>query len=163
MQRNTALHNSTTERDRELHRKVRRIAFYTREYISKLSTCERLSFECHSIARAISMEVPELQLVNGCYYGLEWSETGGVQLIGCDHSWLVTPDKAILDSYPVGFVTDDVVLVVATGDYSPFGQGLYRPDEKISPDINLKEVWRKSEVLFRLIQEARKLQPKGQW
>ena len=163
MQTNSVLYDNTTELDREFHRKVRLITFSTRRYMSKLSIWDKFSFECHSIARAISMEVPELKLVSGCYYGLEWSNTREVRLVECDHSWLVTPDKAILDPYPVGFVTDDVVLVVANGVYTPFGQGLYRPDEKISPDINIKEIWRKSQVIFQFIQEAKKLRPKGQW
>ncbi len=63
---------------------------------------------CHIITRAIAMCIKELTVVNGNYMGLAHSvnEKGEkfVALRHCTHSWLVTPDGAILEAYGVGAI-----------------------------------------------------------
>jgi len=133
MQVNSSLYGNTTELDRKLQKKVRFLGFHIDDYIVDLPFAKHLGFECHSIARAISMAIPELKVVDGVYLGLEWLSGDGDELTirvrECSHSWLETPDKAIIDAYPPGFITFDAVLVVAKGMHELFGKGLYRPCE----------------------------------
>lgn len=159
MQSNNALHKATTKRDRVLHKKVRLLALEARDYLAKNYSKSKLSFECHSIARAISIIIPELKMVNGVYLGLEWSKkkTGPkCRIRTCRHSWLVTPDGAILDPYPVGFITIDVPLVVTKGLYKMFGGAFYQKNEGVTSEISWKEVEEKSLILVKMIREAEK-------
>ena len=155
--RNNALTESMTDLDRALHLKVRAIMANTWKYALSLEIGGRLSFECHSIAKAISMAFPELKMVSGSYLGLEWREAPGqktmVKVVCCPHSWLVTPDEAIIDPYPVSVDGLEAMLVVTKGMYAPFGTGLYRPN---NASVFTKEIWRRSQVLFKLIQKANK-------
>jgi hypothetical protein len=97
---NTSITNATTERDRELQQRVSLMLLEVWGYASRFPFRSHLSFECHSIARAISMYIPELKLINGVYLGLEWkkpeSDKQVFSLTTCQHSWLLTPDGSII-------------------------------------------------------------------
>ena len=160
MQTNSVLNKNTTERDWEFQQVVMFLCLRARKYMSKLPYGKRLTYDCHSIARAIKLAVPELKVVSGVYMGMEWVTKGEKDiytLVGCRHSWLVTPDGAILDPYPVGFLTLDVVMIPASaGDYTAYGQGLYRVHEIVLSEIPLKEIWKKTRALYKLIQRSEK-------
>ncbi len=110
-------------------------------------------FECHTICRALAKKVPTLLVEDGKYFGLRRAgETQEGQF--ADHSWLVTPDGAIIDPYPVGFLTPNPVLVVTRGIYQPYGSGLYVPDKRVRRSFPKLRVMWKTRILFGLIQEA---------
>lgn len=158
MQVNSVLNKNLTDKDRELGDRVLRICLRARSYLAKLPYGSRLIYDCHSIARAISLVVPELKVVSGVYLGIKWTTEGEKStyaLRGCRHSWLVTPDGAILDPYPVGFLTLDVVLIPATaGNYTAFGQGLYRVQEVVLSEIPIRKIWKKTRALHKLVQKS---------
>jgi hypothetical protein len=104
------------------------------------------------------MAIPELRLQIGIHYGAKWEpNTHETQFsaIGCSHSWLVTPDGAIIDAYPVGFLTHSPVLYVGKGEYAVFGSGFYRPLEEVLAEVSAdQEVHRKSRLLLGLFRRA---------
>jgi len=164
MIRNSALHKATTGRDRKIRRRVSLLMWKTWEYIANLPHRRRLNFECHPIARAISLVIPELKLVNGNYLGLRLSCAKGKRALilkQCRHSWLVTPDGAILDPYPVGFTTMDVVLVATKGPYKHFGGALYWPNENVMAEVNRRKIKRRSIVLAQHMRTVEAAQAKG--
>ena len=151
---NTAIKQATTDLDRELYRRVCMLVLH----ICELPDMNGLSLDCHSIHRAISMAIPELKLTIGVYYGIEWvpgSEQTEYHPIACLHSWLVTPDGAVIDSYPVGFLTHNPVLCAGKGEYAVFGSGPYRPLEKETVEISSdQKVLAESQILFDLIKKG---------
>ena len=86
--------------------------------------------DCHSITRFLAKGIPELEVVTGSYLGISRTEGERKAAVSyCPHSWLVTPDGAILDPYPVGvFATESVVLVSTKPSYWDFGASFYLAD-----------------------------------
>ena len=89
-------------------------------------------FDCHSIVRGIAGHVQKLDVQSGYYYGVEVGpDEGVVTTMKMDHSWLRTPDGAIIDPYPGGFFTHQPILVPTKGHLAPFGGNLYRFDQDV--------------------------------
>jgi hypothetical protein len=90
-----------------------------------------ISLNCHSITRFIAHGIPDLKVVTGSYFGV-FPQEAGARSLKCDycpHSWLVTPDGAILDPYPVGILaTESAVLVSTKEEYWNFGASFYFRD-----------------------------------
>jgi hypothetical protein len=149
---------STTKKDRELQIKASHLVHKTRVYASKTTDeVKNMDFECHSIATVLAMVVPELKVVHGVYVGIKILKDKSYQLITCDHSWLVTPDGAILDPYPVGYsVLIEVVLVPTQGEYIHYGAVNYVPQKGIRFRITRKEINKKARMLRDLIHKAEK-------
>lgn len=160
---NKSITNNTTKRDTRLLIKAISICNTARDHIDTLPFCKHLIYECHTICRAIAMVIPELRVVDGNYLGFTRTKTDkgyDLDLCTADHSWLTTPDDAIIDPYPVGFLAVNPVLVVTKGHYAPFGGQLYIPDNKITAKISTRSLWRKSHVLYRFIQVAERISGK---
>jgi hypothetical protein len=118
-----------------------------------------LNFDCHSICRAISLYLPELRTIDGSYAGYEHVvEDKVLRMRPCwsKHSWLLTPDLAIIDPHPVGIITLAPLLAVGKGKYAHFGGGLYIPDIRIQQSISNKRLWRRSQVAFQFIKQVMK-------
>jgi len=116
---------------------------------------EYLNFNCHSICRAISIISPDLHVVSGSYVGLKHIslKEDDLKLDPCwnDHSWLVTPDGAIIDPHPVGVITVAPLLAVGKGKNAPHGYGLYVPDWRIVTKITNRKLIRQSHCLHEFI------------
>ncbi len=155
----SAVCEHTTKEDKRLLGELGSLIWNFREYVDTLSFKDYLVYECHSICRAISMAMPKLRLVDGNYTGMEHISTvDGLNFKLCyaAHSWLVTPDDAIIDPYPVGYLAINPVLVVNKGKYVVFGGNLYIPNPNVTAKISTRETMRKSQTLYRLIKESQK-------
>lgn len=151
--------SSTTVSDRRLHREARVLAFATVDYVQKNPLKKPMVFECHVIARAIALALPRLKLVNGFYLGFKKRKRAGrafYQFVKCEHSWLVTPTGTIIDPYPVGYLTIDVIMVATRGPLKVYGGNQYLQDEKAKFAISRKEIRRKSLILLGIIKRAQK-------
>lgn len=119
---NHHLEQHTTKRDRELARRVWILIYFVCDYITLNKTeLSNESFECHTIARAIALVIPELKLVDGVVLGYKRRGKSPYNY----HSWLLTPDGAIIDPYPF-WCLSDVILVPTKNKYRRFGGALYR-------------------------------------
>lgn len=88
-----------------------------------------LLFNCHAICRAIAQILPELSVITGGLTGYkENPDIPGVLMIRTSgHSWLQTPDGALIDPYPVGFITWRPVMFPTNQDsiFPAFGASMY--------------------------------------
>jgi hypothetical protein len=127
-------------------------------YANQADGVKNLVFECHSIATAISMIITELKVVHGYYLGIKLTQKEGrdvFTLTSCYHSWLVTPDGAILDPYPVGYtVLIDTVLVPTKGNLVPYGANQYVHQKGIRFRMTRKEIRSKALILKNIINKA---------
>lgn len=117
------------------------------------------TYNCHSICRALAKAIPELSLVDGNFMGLKHMRKGGKLSFAIrlsSHSWLQTPDNAIIDPYPVGLLVVNPILVVNKGIYAPFGGKMYVPDNMVTKKIATREVANKSRKLYQLLLDSRK-------
>ena len=108
---------------------------------------------------AIAQIIPELQCVHGFQIGINSTadvEISKVKLVPVYyyHSWLETPDEAIIDAYPIGFISRDPALVITKGPQRPAGGGMYIKDEQTVRDRIGAKMFRKSNFLARLMQES---------
>lgn len=70
------------------------------------------------------------------------------------HSWLETPDKSIIDAYPVGFMSCNPILVITKGPQSSCGGELYIEDEETIRKFINRRTYRKSLILADLIRKS---------
>ncbi len=150
---NKALHEATTEADRNWQDRVRSLTLGIRQWIPKYESQQVKDevYECHTICTALAWYFPELTLVNGIHIGPAFIEKDGnktVKFCTCEHSWLQTPDRAILDPYPPGIITLDVILIPTKGDYYYFAGSQYQQDENFKFVLSREEIQRKAEILF---------------
>jgi hypothetical protein len=123
----------------------------TDEAINELVLAHKLGTKiprvnCHSMSRAIALVIPELQLVDGYYMG------------SMIHSWLLTPDQAIIDALPVGIITTGSLLIPAAGRYMFPSMGIYNTNGKIASSlrdrIETEETLATAEYLAAIMREG---------
>jgi hypothetical protein len=158
----TGITEHTTELDVSLCTAVTLVTRQARKLVDAAPNRNELSFECHSIARAIAQSFPELTLVDGHVIGLHRTPKAKgkrytAELRYANHSWLATPDDAIIDPYPLGALAVGPLLVVNKGVYADFGGQLYVPDDDVTAHVDGPELQRKSELLYGFLQQAIKL------
>jgi hypothetical protein len=113
---------------------------------------------CHSIARLIySFDKENLRLVDGYIIGikkLNYSE-GDITLQQTRHSWLVTPDNAIIDPWPMGIVSPGNALLLPTQEngYNAHGSSLYIEDAKVRDHFDARSSWRTVSSIKRILRE----------
>lgn len=113
------------------------IMFYTITILlHNIPNDEKYKYNCHTLSRAIAGALQEATVVSGHVLGLEQIEkkgfAKGLAIRYCSHSWIRTPDGAIIDPYPVGYINLQPVLIPSKPNiYSPFGRCMYveNPDD----------------------------------
>ena len=111
--------------------------------------------ECHTIALAISMLVPEMRIRHGIYVGITSSDDErGYRATDCAHSWNVTPNGTIIDSYPVGVITGGPAIVASHGIYQPFGSGLYVDRPEITSRLPMYKIWSRAQLIVDVVRFA---------
>jgi hypothetical protein len=142
-----------TQKDHELFAEVSHIFMALSEV---RETQEKLTLNCHSIARACAMLVPELKVIDGFYLPLRidpkvaqpwWERT-------IRHSWLETPDKAIIEPYPVGYMTFFPAMLPSAEKNQDSLAHSYTPYEPIARIANRKTVIRRAQILCEFTKEA---------
>ncbi len=157
---NGRLNKSVTKRDQILWAKVMTAVLAALEHFERVKINDKFDvvMECHSICRALAHIVPETSFVDGLFLGLgikeEQEEATLFEMRQCSHSWLMTPDGAIIDPYPVGFITANAVLIGSKTQYSPWGRDLYRPDRRVTARISTRKMARTTSVLTRFMKAA---------
>lgn len=152
----TDFKTSLTQQDFFLLGTVSKLRSMTRLYVRDNPIGETLSFECHSIAGAIAVMVPELALTHGRYLGLERNphNTEQLVLVSSYHSWLKTPDGAYIDAYAVGVYSHTPILIPTHGSLVSYGAGFYQEDPLIVKEIDMASVQNKIDRLVAIIRQA---------
>lgn len=146
---NEELFNSVTRADRLLLVRVADLANQLHDNAYKIKEKNakyNLRFECHSICRAFHIHLPELTVVDGNFFGIE-KKDDAIYLQLNDHSWLLTPDGAIIDPYPVGFLTIGPMMTVRSGIAANFGGNMYQPNPEVTARICGRVTTRKAVTL----------------
>lgn len=135
-----------TERDMTLY-------CYCEELMSALLILPTgLIFNCHTICRAMAIILPELSVRSGGYQGYKRDPEipTDLALWVSEHSWLETPDGAIIDPNPVGFITWRPVMFpapCAESLYTIFGANMYDPTYEKHGFENTEEDRRRIDAL----------------
>ncbi len=112
--------------------------------------------ECHSISKMISLISKDLTLVDGYLIGLELvpGETQ-VTIVQSNHSWLRTPDGAIIDPYPMGMISTTSALLLPTSGtvYCAHGGNLYHERTEVRNHFNVSECWRNARSCLRSLKK----------
>lgn len=156
---NFALLKSFAKRDFKLLGRVsetcQAVGDYSRAFPKK---SRKVRYRCHSICYALVRLVPGLRVQDGTYLGFETRrETGRLHFKPriWNHSWLQTPSGAVIDAYPIGFISFGGPIIVASGKrLGPFGTNYYVPDERAAREFLTKKVRRETEILHKFIVEA---------
>jgi hypothetical protein len=149
---NSSLEPHTTPQDHKLWGEVMTLILQTTEHIQKLPQSHWPTLNCHSICRALAICIPEVKVVDGLYLGLECQRNGipqqvAVEIRNCSHSWLVTPDEAIIDPYPVGIIITNPILIGPKGPRTVFGHQLYFPDSEVTRRVMNPKIHRTSLII----------------
>jgi hypothetical protein len=86
-------------------------------------------FDCHSVARFMSIIMTNCRLIDGYIIGLN-KEGDKYVSVTTNHSWITTPDNAIIDPYPMGVISTGSVILMPSNEniYNVHGSNLYVPD-----------------------------------
>lgn len=125
-----------------------RVMFYMiATLLHNIPNDERYKYNCHTLSRAIAGALQEATVVSGHLLGLEQVKQQGFAIRYCNHSWIKTPDGAIIDPYPVGCINLQPMLIPAKPNiYSPFGRCMYVE----SPDHDFKMTKQAEETIKAL-------------
>lgn len=111
----------------------------------------RLTWNCHSVSRALRTFVPDLVVRDGFYYsftfGVEDEKVFVKRLHAIRHSWLETPDGAIIDPRPVSFTTPYPVLMPAIEKHGNSLAGMYEIESVVNKVAQRKTVLRRADIL----------------
>jgi len=142
----------TTKEDRLLLCRISELLWEASRDISKVKSVERMIFECHSICRAICLEITDgsVKCVDGNYIGMTIDDDYHVKCFTHSHSWLTTRSGNIIDPYPPGMMSTNAILLVNDGWLKPYATGRYHPDDRVTREIANPKTWRKARVLQRL-------------
>lgn len=155
-----ALHHVHQE-DRDAFMEIYKVASWISYYEGIHKWGSWPCYNCHSICRALAKIFPKLVVVDGCVVGIRRisRKSGAIELkFGYyPHSWLVGPKGSIIDPYPVGSISQPL-LIPTRGDLTAFGAGLYIPDPRLTPNFTKPKILRLTEAL---IEHIRKLMVKS--
>ncbi len=118
-----------------------------------------VQLECHSIARLTSLIFKELRLIDGILLGLGLSEEKDkITVQYTYHSWLITPDGAIIDPYPMGLISTNSAVLIPTNNtrYSIHAGNLYREDSGVKNHFNVEQSWEKARSCIRTLRKHAK-------
>lgn len=150
----------TSREDLGIYSEVAELLIGVNEFVGRMNPKKKESFgeECHSVCRAIAMNVKRLKVVDGYMVGAEQTIAPEGTCIAaklCDHSWLTTPSGTIIDPYPVGILCGTPLLVCTRGKYAKFASGLYIPNNEVTGRVSGKKMYRKSAVLARIFRQTK--------
>lgn len=113
--------------------------------------------ECHSVARMVSLIFKnDLVLVDGTLLGLGLiPEENRVRIEHTHHSWLRTPDGAIIDPYPMGLIATTLALLIPTSDtaYCIHGGNLYHENPSVREYFDVTQCWKNARSALRTLKK----------
>lgn len=154
---NPTLVDALTEADHRLHQAVCDMSIKVNNYLqAHLEKCYLVN--CHSIARAIANHMPILRVVSGRHVSIKKEIKEEVLVTYTIHSWLVTPDDAIIEPYPPSFLSIAPIIIPTKGEYSEAHSGTYIPDGSMTDfmrqHVNTWRLRKATAALTELIKEA---------
>lgn len=131
------------------------------------------SWECHSIARLVHLAYPSTIVTDGRVVGFKRVEmfsapedSEGVlmpsfsaefciprttlKMFTCAHSWLKTPDGAIIDVYPCGIYAIGPIMVTADDVYGHFGANHYQELAEVRSQFDENKAWSTAKKLLEI-------------
>lgn len=160
---NSRILRGITARDEDLYAKVSSTISQLCGYNQVLrKEKKQFYYSCHSICRALALTIPELTVVDGVYISLSaapskdaesdyWYDNFGATT----HSWLVTPDRAIIEPYPVGVIALSPLLIPTRNKAPESGAGLYVPKPTVTAKVVSRKIYRQSQTVAMFIHEAK--------
>lgn len=115
-----------------------------------------IRMECHSVARFVSLIMKELTLIDGFIIGLHIKEgETKVSIAHTSHSWLITPDGAIIDPYPMGIISSTSALLIPTSNtrYCIHGANMYHKDSSVQKHFDVSRCWRNARSSLRALKK----------
>lgn len=147
----TRLIDALTDKDREYFDKVVNLAPIFNESLNQIREEKRFTTNCHSTVRAIGFFVPGLKVRDGFYLSLTLNLHGAggsiKQVCEIRHSWLVTPNDAVIDPYPPSFLAWSPALMPSIEKSEESLAGLYVVDHRAYPIAQRKTVLRRAKIL----------------
>lgn len=154
--------NALTKRDHELHCAVCEITGNVRNYLNAHPT-EGCTVNCHSITRAVANYILDLQVVSGRHVSIKGERGDQIFVTYTIHSWLVTPDEAIIEPYPPTFLAIAPILIPTKGEYSEANSGTYlagcQTTDFIRKHVNTWRLRHMTTALIQLIEKAKAFTP----
>jgi hypothetical protein len=146
-----------TERDFDLFEEVCHVTFRAQAAKEKADKVRRFTANCHTVALVIASSVPDLTLRHGQYVSLYFAEEDGKVFIKnlCEvrHTWLETPDGAIIDPRPVSFTTHYPVLLPSMEKSLESLAGMYHEDAEVKSVSTRKTILRRAAILLEFMKE----------
>ena len=106
---------------------------------------------CHSMVRGIAHVCPHLKYRSGYYWGFEGSPPDDVCWLQMEHSWFETPDKAIIDPYPMqAHAKCEVILVSTEGQTEQLGGNCYKAHDDLLIEFGQVGVWQQAQKFVEL-------------
>lgn len=107
----------------------------------------------HSISRLLSTFMKDCRLVDGYLIGIVTSSERELSLQTTYHSWLTTPDNAIIDPWPMGIVSPGGAILIPTQKhtYNAHGSNLYYPDNNVREKFDVKNAWARAQTCRRIL------------
>jgi len=117
---------------------------------------QNLRLNCHVFCRALKPFIQDIKIVDGYFIGINIDQNtkSKTTLRRCYHSWFQTNDGAIIDIYPVGFITMTPILVASTGSMSVFGRSMYLDEPEVTKDIVNRDLYRNVRVIQKHLKGA---------
>lgn len=149
---------SITSKDKQL---LRHVSFMMRSFflITVRKRIENKDWnihfvDCHSISRLISKLITDCTLIDGYLIGMKF-QGNTVRLIDTCHSWIRTPDGAIIDPYPMGVISPSSVLLIPTTEniYTAHGAEMYREDRGVQKHFDVANSWRRAYSHLRILRK----------
>lgn len=143
-----------TRRDNDLLIKIGYLLCSAHHAENAHAKCKPPSFECHTIARGLWLELgnEHLEVETGDFLGLTFEADGMLGVHRCSHSWLRLKESGnIIDPYPVGRISMGPMIVIdREGTYRAFAGGMYRKNPEASVGLPQQDLWRRARVLQKL-------------
>lgn len=120
-----------TPRDHELHQAVCNLTLrVTNQCIADLRRTYIIN--CHSISRAIAKHIPDLKVMSGLHVSYKIISDGKCIMTQTTHSWLTTPDGAIIEVYSPTLISIAPIIIPAKGEYAEANSGVYVASESVA-------------------------------
>lgn len=160
---NDSLSPAVSEQDWRLYIKLQGIQNALRAYRSR-STENLPIVDCHVICRGLSLYDSQFSTLTGYYLGVgkcRNDEAGHWVLPElCEHSWLRLPSGMYIDTYPVGMICVQPLLIPENEKYGNYGRDLYLVDDEVGQRQSTPEVLERSRIFCGLIEKASQMFPK---
>jgi len=111
--------------------------------------------DCHSVARLLSIFIKDCAVVDGYLFGLGTVSENELGLQTTCHSWIVTPDKAIIDPWPMGIVIPGSAILVPTQQniYCAHGSNLYHESSEVRNNFDVTDAWKRARTHKRILKK----------